>query len=143
MEKKLCSIALRKENVTIHIRQITALLLTLLALVLSDRALSDAEITQKAQLNKKGMKVGVVLGSGAVLMIEQELPNAQMVYLNAAERYEMVAQGKTDAYIYDRRQMELAIRNGRRGIHLLDVDMDGAVQVAAGISLVSGIPDLE
>lgn len=86
--------------------------------------MSDAEITQKAQLNKKGMKVGVVLGSGAVLMIEQELPNAQMVYLNAAERYETVAQGKTDAYIYDRRQMELAIRNGRRGVHLLDEDMD-------------------
>ena len=124
MEKMPCSNALRKEHTTIHVRRIAALLVTLLVLALSAVAFVDGEITQKAQLNQKGMKVGVVLGSGAVLMIEQELPNAQMVYLNAAERYETVAQGKTDAYIYDRRQMELAIRNGRRGVHLLDEDMD-------------------
>ena len=106
-------------------------------------AWAKTEITQKAQLNNNEMKVGVALGSAAMLMVEKEFPKAEKVYFDSHEGFVAVALRKIDAYVYDRRQMELAIRNGRTGVHLLDEDMDGAVKAAAGISPVSGIPDLE
>ena len=116
----------------------------LLALLMALAASAAAEeITSKAQLNRPGIRVGVSAGSAAMLMVEQELPNAEMVYLEGGEGYEAVALGKLDAYVYDRRQMELAIASGRKGVHLLDENMEGVVPIAAGISPVSKIPDLE
>ncbi len=121
-------------------KRVALLLLLLLALA---GAAAEAEITSKAQLNQPGMRVGVDTGSAAVMMVKQELPNAELVYLEGAEGYEAVALGKIDAYVYDRRQMELAIASGRKGVHLLDENMEGTVSVAAGISPASQIPDLE
>ena len=118
-------------------------LILLILMALAGAAAAEGEITSKAQLNRPGTRVGVGTGSAAVMMVEQELPNAELVYLEGAEGYEAVALGKIDAYVYDRRQMELAIASGRRGVHLLDENMEGTVSVAAGISPASQIPDLE
>ncbi len=120
-----------------------ALMLLALLLALAVSAAAEGEITSKAQLNQPGMRIGVGTGSAAMLMVERELPNAEMVYMEGGEGFEAVALGKLDAYVYDRRQMELAIAGGRRGVHLLDENMEGVVPIAAGISPVSKIPNLE
>ena len=131
----------RKHRKTDRMRT-AALLTVLFALVLAG-ACAEGAITEKAQLNRKGVRVGVGTGSAAMLMAEREFPDAEIVYLNATEGYEAVAQGKIDAFVYDRAQMELAIRNGLKGVRLLEENMEGTVRIAAGISPVSAIPDLE
>ena len=120
-----------------------ALILLVLLLVLAGAAVAEGEITSKAQLNQPGMRVGVGTGTTAAMMVEQEFPNAELVYLEGADGYEAVALGKIDAYVYERQQMELAIASGRKGVHLLDENMEGAVSIAVGISPASKTPDLE
>ena len=80
-------------------------LILLILMALAGAAAAEGEITSKAQLNRPGTRIGVGTGSAAVMMVEQELPNAELVYLEGAEGYEAVALGKIDAYVYDRRQM--------------------------------------
>ena len=125
-------------------RRATAFALALLLMVLAHIACAEAAISRKAQLNQANMTVGVNTGSASSLIVEKELPNAQLVYFeDNATAYEAVAQGKIDAYIFDRVQIQQAIRNGRGGVHLLDENMDETVKVAVGISPVSAIPDIE
>ena len=120
------------------------LLLSALLPVLPCGARAETVITSKDQLNRPGMKVGVSTGSASALIVEKELPNAQIVYFEEnATAYEAVAQGKIDAYVFDRVQMQLAINSGRSGVHLLDENMDETVQVAIGISPRSAIPDFQ
>ena len=104
---------------------------------------NQAEITSKGQLKEAGRRIGVGLGSAAVSMVEQEMPNATLVYLELGEGCEAVAQGKLDAYVYDRSQLELAVQSDRTGVRLLDENMNDAVPVAVGISPVSAVEDLE
>lgn len=119
------------------------ILILVLMICLSACSSGKRSITSKEDLNRKGTRVGTGEGSAAILIVENELPEAEIVYQDGNSGYESVAQGKLDAYIYDRRQMQLAIDSGRKGVRLLDEDMDEAVHVAAGISPVSKIPDLE
>ena len=123
-------------------RRAATILLTLLMLALAGMARADTAITQKAQLNREGMRVGVSTGSASSLIAERELPKARIVYYeDNATAYEAVAQGKLDAFVFERVQMQTAIDNGRKGVHLLDEDLDEKVQVAIGISPKSAIPD--
>ena len=102
------------------------------------------EITSKAQLNEPGRMVGVSQGSVAEIYVENELPNAKIVYFtDNFMGYDAVGSGKIDAFVYDKRQMELAIANGLKGVHLLDETMDETIKIAVGLSSVSGIPDLK
>ena len=104
----------------------------------------DSLIQSKAELNQSGRKVGVSTGSASAQIAERGFPNAEIVYLDdSTTGYEAVAQGKTDAFVFDRRQMQLAVDNGRSGVRLLDENMDERVHIAAGISPVSGIPNLK
>ncbi len=103
----------------------------------------QGSINSKDDLNKPGRTVGTGEGSAATLIVENELPDVKIVYLEGNTGYESVAQGKIDAYIFDRRQMQLAIDNGRKGVRLLDENMDESVHVAVGISPVSRIPDIQ
>ena len=127
---------------------VPVLLLALLLCLRPGPAASDTEggevIRTKEQLNRSGVKVGVSTGSAAMLIAEKELPNAEIVYLSdLSSACEALVQGKIDAYVYDRRQLELAIANGRKDVRLLDGNMDEAVHIAVGYSLVSPIPDLQ
>ena len=119
------------------------LVLSVLTVSITAFAGDTEEITSKAQLNEPGRKIGCGVGSAAMVIVEKELPNATIVYMEGNEGYEAVAQGKLDAYAYDRRQMQLAIDSGRKGVRLLDESMEEKVHVAAGISPKSQIPDLE
>ena len=103
-----------------------------------------AEITSIEQLNRDGISVGTELGCAADMLIREDLPNAQLQHYNDKQMgYVDVANGRLDAFIFDRLQMERAIKNGLKGVHLLDEDLGEVVQVAVGISPVSSIPDLK
>jgi len=120
------------------------LILVLLFAVQAGAALGEETvISSKDQLNRPGMKVGVSTGSSSVLIAEKELPDAKLVYYEENTiAYEAVAQGKIDAFVYDREQMQKAIDNGRKGVRLLDENMDEGVSIGVGVSPVSEIPDL-
>ncbi len=103
-----------------------------------------AEITSVEQLNHGGIKVGTELGCAAELIIRQELTEAKLEQYNDKNLgYVDVANGRLDAFIFDRIQMQKAIKNGVGGVRLLDENMGDTVKVAVGISPVSAIPDLE
>ena len=120
------------------------LLLALLFVFLAAGAFGEAGITSKEQLNQPGMRVGVSTGSSSMLAAEKEFPEATIVYLEENTiAYESVAQGKIDAYVFEREQMQKAIDSGRKGVRLLDENLDESIIVGVGISPVSSIPDLE
>lgn len=106
-------------------------------------AKTEGSITTKDDLNHEWMRIGVGEGSTAEQIVEKELPKAKRMYMNHVDGYQSVAQGKIDAYIYERDQMELAIEGGRSGVRLLDENMDETIHVAVGISPGSHIEDLE
>ena len=51
--------------------------------------------------------------------------------------------GKIDAFAFERRQMEYAIKNGQKGVRLLDENLGEDTNIAVGLSPKSSIPDLE
>ena len=105
--------------------------------------LAAEEITSLAQLSAPGAIVGVSQGSAAELTVKRELPQAQLVYyMDNSTAYLAVAQGKIDAYAYDRNQMRIALQTGVTGVHLLDETLGDAIRVAVGISPASHVPDL-
>ena len=108
------------------------------------RAAADEVITSREQLNQAGMKIGVGTGSASAEIAEKEFTNAEIVYFTEnVSAYEAVAQGKADAYVFERAQIQLALDSGLRGVHLLDDNMEESIRVAVGISPVSRIPDLK
>ncbi|MBO4337232.1 MAG: transporter substrate-binding domain-containing protein, partial [Lachnospiraceae bacterium] len=130
------------------IKRITAGLL-FIALLFALRGRTDAyasarkSITTKEDLNHEWIRIGVGEGGAAEQIAEKELPKAKRMYMNHTDGFQSVAQGKIDAYIYEREQMQQAIDNGRSGVRLLDENMDEPVHVAVGISNASQIDDLE
>ena len=113
-------------------------------LIFTGKICAAEEITSKAQLNRPGMTIGISQGSLIEDPLREELPNVSIAqFTDNFMGYEAVASGKIDAYVYDRRQMELSIMNGMKGVHLLDENLDGTLKIAVGISSVSKIPDLE
>ena len=124
------------------------LILTLAALALSllsacGEKKSDA-VTSLAQLREPGRIIGVGIGTGDDAAVREAFPDAEIRYLeDNFMGYSGVASGKLDAFVYGKQQMELAIRNGTKGVKLLDETVGESHRVAVGISPVSEIPDLE
>ncbi|MBR1607827.1 MAG: transporter substrate-binding domain-containing protein, partial [Clostridia bacterium] len=118
--------------------------LVLLIALLLCMVSAQAEISAAAQLNAPGITVGVDQGSAAELIVREQLPQATMAYFtDKFMGYTAVAQGKIDAFAYDRAQMELAINEGQSGVRLLDETLGEPIKIAVGLSPVSGIADLE
>ena len=102
------------------------------------------EITSVAQLNSGEYTVGFITGTSAMYAVEEELPEArQKNYDDPVMGYLSVQEGKIDAFSYDRKQMELAIENGQEGVRIMDENLGPNTDIAAGLSPVSEIPDLE
>ncbi len=117
--------------------------LLLFLLLWSGAACAESAITSLEQLNAAGITIGVSQGNVAELILKKELPLATVSQFNDKFMgYTAVAQGKIDAFAYDRRQMEMSIENGQKGVHLLEETLNGTMKVAVGISPVSKIPDL-
>ena len=93
-------------------------------------------------LSEKGIKIGVDAGTVYEALVREAFPEAEVVYCGKLEGYTAVAQGKLDAYVYDRRQMLLAVENGASGVRVLDETLGEATSIALGISSVSDIPEL-
>ena len=124
------------------------LILTLAALSLSllsacGKKQSDA-VTSLDQLREPGRIIGVGTGTGDDAAVREAFPEAEIRYLEDSYMgYSSVASGKLDAFVYGKQQIELAIRNGTKGVKLLDETVGESHRVAVGISPVSKIPDLE
>ena len=100
-------------------------------------------ITDPLSLNSSEYKIGVSPVSAQMAVVEELLPNAKPVFFdNAYEGYTALAQGKIDAYVFDRLQMQLAIDNGQTGVRLLEENLGEDITVGAPVAPSPGIPDL-
>ena len=105
---------------------------------------SDSVITSPEQLNDKRFTIGMNQGSMSSIAAEKAFPDANFEYYqDSFIGYTAVAQGKIDAFVYDSRQMRLAIHNGFKGVRVLDEYYGDDTEIAVGISRASRIPDLE
>ena len=121
-----------------------ALLLALILvtpLLFSVRAAAAEDET--AFLSQPGVKLGVEGDTVHALLVEELFPDAEIFYYDKFAGYTAVAQGKLDAFIYDKMQLELAVANGQKGVRVLDETLGESVKIAVGISNDSGIPELE
>ena len=105
---------------------------------------AESGISSKEDLNRAGRRIGISQGSAAEAIVRSELPEADIVYFtDNLLGYTSVAQGKTDAYVFDRTQMQLAVDSGLTGVRLLPETMDETVRIAVGYSDRSRIPNLK
>ena len=94
-------------------------------------------------LTQKGIRIGVGTGTTQEKLVSELFPEAEIFYYHHLDGYAAVAQGKLDAFVFDKKQMELAIQGGLRGVRLLDGSIGEPTKIAIGISSLSEIPDLE
>ena len=94
-------------------------------------------------LSRKGTRIGVGAGTVQEKLVSELFPDAEVFYYHHLDGYAALAQGKLDAFVFDKKQMELAIKNGLGGVRLLDGSIGEATKIAIGISNESEIPDLE
>ena len=118
-------------------------LTVLLALPLLSVTSLAAENGVEIDLSKKGVRIGTSAGSVQDELVRERFPEAEPYYFEMLDGMTAVAQGKIDAYIYDKKQMELAAANGLRGVRILDQTLGEKTKIALGISGTSAIPDLE
>ena len=116
----------------------------LTALFLSACSKSGKEtITSLSQLNEKGRIIGVSTSAPEEATVGKDFSEAEIrSYSDIISSYTDVANGKIDAYIHARMEMELAIKNGAAGVSLLD-ETYCENTVAVGLSRVSPISDLK
>ena len=113
-------------------------LLTLLSLTLPALAGAETEL----DLTVPGLRIGVATGSIQEQIVRELCPEAEVFHFEKVDGCTAVAQGKIDCYIYDKKQLEIAVANGQAGIRVLDQTVGDSFSVALGISDVSKIPDL-
>ena len=96
-----------------------------------------------AFLNDPGCRIGVSPGSIQEMLVNESYPNAQIVYMEKYQGYIALEQGKLDAYVYDKLQMELAIANGQSGVRVLDETIGTPMRIALGMGSDPSVPDLK
>lgn len=102
-------------------RRVASLLLVLVLLI-PHLAFASEGIASTEQLNRPGATIAY--------------------YKDKFMGYEAVAQGKPDAFVYDQVQMQPSVRNGQKGVRVLNEPLDFEVPIAVGISRVSAIDGL-
>ena len=126
-------------------RLLSALILLVLAMcLLAGCGKADkTPITSLDQLGEPGVKIGVPDALLEFEMLQQDYPEAEIiVYSDNPLGYQDVAQGRLDAFVYARRQMEFAIESGTAGVCLLDENYSKNT-VAVGLSPKASIPGLQ
>ena len=100
-------------------------------------------ITSFEQLGKAGTAIGVGSDLPQWKTLQEDYPEAEVIAITDKPlAYEDVANGRMDAFVGARREMELAMENGTTGVRLLDEDY-GKNTVAVGLSPKSSIPDIQ
>ena len=102
-----------------------------------------AENGGEIDLSKKGVRIGVGNGTVQEKLVNELFPESEVFYYHHLDGYAALAQGKLDAFVFDKKQMELAIKNGLQGVRLLNGSIGEPTKIAIGISNISEIPDLE
>ena len=111
--------------------------------ILSGCSKRGDSITSISQLNEKGRIIAVSSDAPEEVRVRKDFPNATINgYTDVYPVYAEVAQGKTDACIHARVEMEQALKNGVTGVRILDETYCDNT-VAVGISRVTPIPDLK
>ncbi len=122
----------------------TVLLLVLATGLLASCGGKDEAITSYDQLNQPGVKIGVGSDTPEYAIVEREYPQAEVVFTSdPMAAFTSVAQGKVDAFVGNKLNMELAIYNGLQGVRLLDGSIGEGNTAAAAISPSTEIPDLK
>lgn len=103
-------------------------------------ALAHAET--EYDLSVPGLRIGVATGTIQEQFVRQLCPEAQVFYFEKVDGCTAVAQDKIDCYLYEKKQLEFAAKNGQTGVRVLDQTVGESFDVAFGISDVSGIPKL-
>ncbi|MBQ6119003.1 MAG: transporter substrate-binding domain-containing protein, partial [Clostridia bacterium] len=130
-------------KMTIKTAAAVLLLAALTALFTGCAGKNSEAITSFAQLDKPGTKIGVMFDLIEFDTLKKDYPNAEIIaYNDNPLGYKDVANGRIDAYVYARREMELAMENGTAGVRLLDENYS-VNPVAVGISPKTEIPDLQ
>ena len=115
----------------------------LLLMLLGCAKPGSGPITSLEQLGEAGRKIGVPGGMLEFDTLTNDYPNAEvLVYNDYPAAYKDVAEGRLDAFVYARREMEFALANGTKGVRLLDENYSKNT-VAVGISPKAAIPDLQ
>ena len=95
-----------------------------------------------AELREKGRTIAVSGGTPEETLVRTDFPNAAILTSSdLVETYAEVANGKVDAFIHSRSEMESAIRGGVAGVRLLEENYCEDV-IAVGLSRVSSVPEL-
>ena len=100
-------------------------------------------VTSLDRLAQPGISIAVGLNTPAEVSLRQDYPEAQLIpYSDIFLAYLDVANGRVDACVNARREMEFAIDHGFAGVRLLE-ETYATNRIAVGISPVSPIPDLQ
>ncbi|MBQ9661795.1 MAG: transporter substrate-binding domain-containing protein [Oscillospiraceae bacterium] len=100
-------------------------------------------VTSLARLAQPGISIAVGLNTPAETSLRQDYPEAGLIpYSDIYLAYLDVANGRVDACVNARREMEFAIQHGFAGVRLLDENY-AINKIAVGISPASSIPDLK
>ena len=118
------------------------LLLVLLSFCVAANAEAPKEEEREFDLSVKGLRIGVESGTVQDQLVQTLYPQAEIVYTDKLSGYNAVARGMLDCFIYDKKQMELAVANGLAGVAVLDQTVGGNTDIALGISDASEIPEL-
>ncbi|MBQ9001827.1 MAG: transporter substrate-binding domain-containing protein [Eggerthellaceae bacterium] len=123
---------------------VAVVLLALSAGLLASCGPQDKGITSLDQLNQPGVKIGVATDSTESELVKEHFPNAEVVYAkDLMSSFESIAQGKIDAFVGNKLNMELALHNGLKRVRLLDGSIGQGNVAAAAISPRTQIPDLK
>ena len=128
-----------------HRRNISVLICisAVLCLLIGCAAIGSEPITSLEQLGEPGRKIGVPEDMLEFDLLQRDYPEAEVVpYTDKPLAYQDLANGRIDAFVYARREMEFAIANGTDGVRILDENYRKNT-VAVGISPKAGIPDLQ
>ena len=119
------------------------LLLLLAGILLGCVQKTSQSITSLKQLAAPGTKIGTGSDLLEWEMLQKDYPQAKVLaYSENTLGFRDVADGRIDAYVYPRREMELAILSGLSGVRVLEESYN-TDRISVGISPVSDIPDLE
>ncbi|HAM14699.1 MAG TPA: hypothetical protein DCP91_02305 [Eggerthellaceae bacterium] len=119
------------------------LLAAALGLLASCGSKNDA-IESFDQLNQPDVKIGVASDSTEFALVQENFPQAEIVYAkDLMSSFESISQGKMDAFVGNKINMELALHNGLKGTRLLDGTLGPGNVAGAAISPHTEIPDLK
>ena len=117
--------------------------LLVFAAVSPQQSFAEGTASEAAELDlsANGLRIGVGTGTIQEQMVRELFPEAQVYHFEKVDGCTAVAQGKIDCYLFDKKQLEITVKNGMSGVKVLDQTVGGSVDIALGLSDLCVIPD--